>query len=707
MPDHQQIQQSKKPDTTFQKQATPLSQTPASNPYSTIQRAKINPRSLTHADVMQLQQTIGNRAVGRLLSGIGSFPTAQQATVQRQEIPEEEEPLQGKFIETIQRQEIPEEEEPLQGKMAETIQRQPIPEGEESLQGKMIETVQRQEIPKEEEPLQGKMVGTIQRQEVPDEEEPLQGKMADTIQCQEIPEEEEPLQGKMIETVQRQEILDEEEPLQGKFESIQRQEIPEEEEPLQTKRENNTGMPDNLKAGVESLSGMDMNDVRVHYNSNKPPEVGALAYTQGTDIHVAPGQEKYLPHEAWHVVQQAQGRVRPTIQLKDILINDDAGLEKEADIVGTKIARTHKKFFAPTQRKYAVTKSFVHRDDLQGNIIQCTSLKTLGGTWEDIEYRPAQNGDPGVPDMSIMNGVRIKLEFTPEDPTDAEVIGLSQAVKSEQKEGGSLPQNPFFNPYINPSDAHAGEYQIDQYLDSGKNNPLYAGDKGLKGSSLDEPALAGLGQHGKRVQNAGVWEREKAKLEDTPVLWKYVNGAAANGFYERESQLFETTATAVRGRQLGTYYGSVSWGWSADSTGNMTINPLTVSSNGVPSEAFMRAANKWNTNANLRDLPETSPLKVNFKVGYHTVPGQDIYVSGNVPDLGMWDVQKKISLNYENPDYWSRELRLNGTLDGSSIEYKYIMQDKTGNLRWEKNPNHTRVLPNRGNSAIFNDDWHE
>ena len=29
----------------------------------------------------------------------------------------------------------------------------------------------------------------------------------------------------------------------------------------------------------------------------------ALAYAQGSDIHLAPGQEQHLPHEAWHVVQ--------------------------------------------------------------------------------------------------------------------------------------------------------------------------------------------------------------------------------------------------------------------------------------------------------------------------------------------------------------------------------------------------------------------
>ncbi|MBE9199610.1 MULTISPECIES: DUF4157 domain-containing protein [unclassified Nodularia (in: cyanobacteria)] len=101
-------------------------------------------------------------------------------------------------------------------------------------------------------------------------------------------------------------------------------------------RSNKTGLPDSLKAGIENLSGMAMDDVRVHYNSSKPPQLQALAYTQGTDIHVAPGQEKHLPHEAWHVVQQKQGRVKPTIQAKGMAINDNQGLEREADVMGAK-----------------------------------------------------------------------------------------------------------------------------------------------------------------------------------------------------------------------------------------------------------------------------------------------------------------------------------------------------------------------------------
>ncbi len=102
-------------------------------------------------------------------------------------------------------------------------------------------------------------------------------------------------------------------------------------------KKNNSGLPDTLKSGVESLSGLSMDDVKVHYNSDKPAQLNAHAYAQGTDIHLASGQEKHLAHEAWHVVQQKQGRVRPTMMMKaKVPINDDKGLEKEADIMGAR-----------------------------------------------------------------------------------------------------------------------------------------------------------------------------------------------------------------------------------------------------------------------------------------------------------------------------------------------------------------------------------
>lgn len=146
------------------------------------------------------------------------------------------------------------------------------------------------------------------------------------------------------EPVQRK-VLEEEEkqgPLQAKFESVQNAG---KEEAIKTKSAfagktsgkpaNNTGLPDALKSGIEGLSRVSMDDVKVHYNSSKPAQLLAHAFAQGTDIHLAPGQEKHLPHEAWHVVQQKQKRVKPTKQMKgNVDVNDDASLEKEADRMG-------------------------------------------------------------------------------------------------------------------------------------------------------------------------------------------------------------------------------------------------------------------------------------------------------------------------------------------------------------------------------------
>lgn len=101
----------------------------------------------------------------------------------------------------------------------------------------------------------------------------------------------------------------------------------------------NSGMPGGLRSSIEALSGVSMEGVKVHYNSSQPAQLNALAYAQGSDIHLAPGQEQHLPHEAWHVVQQAQGRVQPTMQMQEgVPVNDDAGLEREADVMGAKAA---------------------------------------------------------------------------------------------------------------------------------------------------------------------------------------------------------------------------------------------------------------------------------------------------------------------------------------------------------------------------------
>lgn len=99
----------------------------------------------------------------------------------------------------------------------------------------------------------------------------------------------------------------------------------------EVKKPNLTGIPAQMKLNFEQRSGLSFDDVRVHYNSDKPARLGALAYTQGTQIHVGPGQERSLPHELGHVIQQKAGKVRPTRWIGGLPVNDQPMLEREAD----------------------------------------------------------------------------------------------------------------------------------------------------------------------------------------------------------------------------------------------------------------------------------------------------------------------------------------------------------------------------------------
>jgi len=183
------------------------------------------------------------------------------------------------------------------------------------LQAAFGNAIQRKTGPEDEELLQGKFP-TAQREVAPEEEE-LQMKAAVPVAQRQGPEEEEPLQGKFLPTGLAAQLA-----------------AGPEREP------NRTGLPDSLKSGIEALSGLDMSDVRVHRNSTKPGQLNALAYAQGSDIHLAPGQERHLPHEAWHAVQQRQGRVKATMQMAEgVPVNDDERLEREADAMGARALR--------------------------------------------------------------------------------------------------------------------------------------------------------------------------------------------------------------------------------------------------------------------------------------------------------------------------------------------------------------------------------
>ncbi|MTI29869.1 DUF4157 domain-containing protein [Xanthovirga aplysinae] len=130
-------------------------------------------------------------------------------------------------------------------------------------------------------------------------------------------------------------------------------------------------LPSSLKNVLEKISGIAMGDVKVYYNSTKPAHLQAFAYAQGSDIYLGPKQEKHLAHEAWHIVQQKQGRVSPRLSLCKEWINDEQELEIEAELMAeilNQIGNVEQNFKVQALRKVNISNSVLVAQRVKRNL---------------------------------------------------------------------------------------------------------------------------------------------------------------------------------------------------------------------------------------------------------------------------------------------------------------------------------------------------
>jgi hypothetical protein len=127
-------------------------------------------------------------------------------------------------------------------------------------------------------------------------------------------------------------------------------------------------LPAQVRQKMEAAFGADFRDVRVHVGP-QAQALGATAFTQGTNIHFAPGHydpdtqrgQQMLGRELAHVVQQRSGRVRNPFG-SGVAVVQDHMLEAEAERMAMRAAAVQ-----PIQRKAA------------GNIVQRAAASVSGG----------------------------------------------------------------------------------------------------------------------------------------------------------------------------------------------------------------------------------------------------------------------------------------------------------------------------------------
>ena len=335
------------------------------------------------------------------------------------------------------------------------------------------------------------------------------------------------------------------------------------------------------RAWIEPRLGHDFASVRIHADAraaDAAARLGAAAYTVGSDVVFGAGEHQparprgraLLAHELAHVVQQEPAGIASGVPLA-INATGDAS-ERAAD------RAAHAAMLAAPPRSVALGLRDALRASAPARPTLQRQVKTWGGEWDVDLYK--KNIVGGVP-----VGVEIDLRFKPSDDVNATSIAMVQAANSI--DAGKVVA---VNPTAAARSIPAGERGEGIHIDQAEYNrsPLYAvekapaADRSLTATAADPF----FGRHGFRfIDSAGTVHKRDAKLHDKTDLGP-VN--------PNSSQTFETTAVAIAGEQIGTYYGSVRWGWRSDAANTFQRLPLTKGSDDVPSSRFTRAAGIFN-----------------------------------------------------------------------------------------------------------------
>ena len=190
-------------------------------------------------------------------------------------------------------------------------------------------------------------------------------------------------------------------------------------------------------------------------------------------------------------------------------------------------------------------------------------LTTLGGEWE-VEKFDYLN-DPNMRGDAREIGVDMWLQFIPKPPVDATKIALVQIGRF------ILNGKPYFlEDKIREKRATPEGWAIDQQAKI--KDPNYA----ASGHGID-------GEH--YIDAVGKPHQKNAKLHDYPHL---------GGHGPDSSQYFEIVALATEGKQAGTSYGSVYWGWERTKEDKfLPFQPIVLTA-GLPTKNFLLAAELWN-----------------------------------------------------------------------------------------------------------------
>ncbi|MBI5841077.1 MAG: alpha amylase N-terminal ig-like domain-containing protein [Chloroflexi bacterium] len=170
-----------------------------------------------------------------------------------------------------------------------------------------------------------------------------------------------------------------------------------------------------------------------------------------------------------------------------------------------------------------------------------------------------------------------------------------------------------------------------------------------------------------------------------------VSGYVANGTMLTDVLNGSATYTVSNGSvsvPVSARWGAVLVAGGSSPTATPTPIPATATPTPIPPTA----------------TPTSASVQVTFtEVGYVTYYGQNIFIVGNVPELGNWNTAQAVPLAWVNSNTWSGPVTFTAS-KGQTIQYKYIVKNPNGSIVWEGGSNHTYTVPTSG-SGSRTDNW--
>jgi alpha-amylase len=193
---------------------------------------------------------------------------------------------------------------------------------------------------------------------------------------------------------------------------------------------------------------------------------------------------------------------------------------------------------------------------------------------------------------------------------------------------------------------------------------------------------------------------EPEEITFTVHYYKPSNWGTPNIYYYDE-----TVSPKKEGKAWpGTAMSSEGDGWYSYTITGLEKAYVIFNSNGsqIPlsgATGYLIKADSWIKDGVITtEKPETKLIAVTFVIkNATTYMGQEVYIAGNIAELGSWNTANAIKTAISEYPTWTLTVNLP---QGETIQFKGIKKDSSGKVVWESGSNHTYTVPSTGSGAV-------